>query len=131
MAESTLSLEQPDQKSSRVQRFSLEVVDGPDRGLRFTSTGERTVLGTHASAQLVLHDPTVSRFHCEITLSGRPLLRDLGSRNGTVVDGVSILSAGLGENAVLTLGRTRVRFALDAATLDLPLSPRLRFGSMV
>src|SRR5580692_9445452 len=68
-----------------VQRFWLVVVKGPDVGATFTSASERAVIGTHESADFVLHDETVSRFHCEIDRStGVAVIRDLGSRNGTV-----------------------------------------------
>src|SRR5215470_16710534 len=54
------------------------------------STGERMLVGTHASCDVVLRDPSVSRFHCEIELGGRSVtVRDLGSANGTLVDGVA------------------------------------------
>ena len=90
-----------------VRRFRLLVTAGPDSGVSFTSLGERLVVGTHESADLVLHDRTVSRFHCDITLSeGRAVVRDLGSRNGTLVDGVSIVHAHARSGATLTLGRT-------------------------
>ena len=56
-----------------VQRFTLEVVEGPDQGARFESSGDRAVIGVGASCNMVLTDETVSRFHCEITLArGRP-----------------------------------------------------------
>src|SRR5215468_8078619 len=41
-------------------RFSVVVVSGADAGLRHASTGDRVVIGTHPSADMVLHDPTVS-----------------------------------------------------------------------
>src|SRR5262249_29599405 len=88
-----------------VQRFWLLVVAGPDAGATFTSAGERTVIGTYDTADLVLHDSTVSRFHCEIGPSrGRLLLRDLGSLNGTRVNGVPIGSAFLTSGATISVG---------------------------
>jgi hypothetical protein len=68
-----------------VQRFWLYATSGPDTGTTFSSNGDRITLGTHASANVILHDSTVSRFHCEITpVEGLLMIRDLGSRNGTV-----------------------------------------------
>src|SRR5262249_9418455 len=93
-----LDIEVSDQSHALLQRFRLVVAAGPDAGANFVSTGERSVIGTHESADLRLADPTVSRFHCEIDpTSGRPIVRDLGSLNGTVVNGVSILVAHLQE----------------------------------
>jgi transcriptional regulator with PAS, ATPase and Fis domain len=114
-----------------VQRFWLSVVKGPDAGATFTSAGERAVIGTHESADMVLHDETVSRFHCEIDRStGTAVVRDLGSRNGTVVDGVSVLAAHLRGGSTLSFGRTELRFELHRDPVKVPLSERDRFGSM-
>jgi two-component system response regulator GlrR len=122
-----------------VSGFRLSVVSGPDAGLAFTSAGSRVVIGKDATAQLVLTDRTVSHFHCEIAASPRTpdaegdgvLLRDLGSRNGTLVDGVQVLSAPLRKAALLTLGKTQVRFEPGAEPVRIRLSAKDRFGSMV
>src|SRR5688572_25331275 len=85
-----------------VQRFWLVVTAGPDMGTTYASSGQRTVIGTHPSANLVLSDETVSRFHCEIDLSGGKLgIRDLGSRNGTEVSGVVVTGALLRDHATI------------------------------
>ena len=76
-----------------VRRFRLRVQAGPSAGVVYQSTGARVAIGTHRSNELVLEDRTMSRFHCEIRLvDGRPQLRDLGSRNGTWIDGVGVES---------------------------------------
>jgi two-component system response regulator GlrR len=113
-----------------VRSFRLEVVDQP--GNRFASRGERTVIGTHRSADMVLDDSTVSRFHCEIRIEdGRAVVRDLDSRNGTRVDGVLVWRAQLEDQAVLTIGRTKIRFELGPEDVKVPLSPRQSFGLLV
>src|SRR5438876_8587038 len=72
-----------------IRRFRLNVLTGPDAGTEFVSSGEREVIGSHVSADLVLADRAVSRFHCELSCAeGRILIRDLGSRNGTRVNSV-------------------------------------------
>src|ERR1051326_6535041 len=83
-----------DGEHALVREFRVEVLEGVDRGVRFRSTRERALIGTHASADLVLRDPAISRFHLELALDGgRVLLRDLDSRNGTAVDGVAVQAA--------------------------------------
>lgn len=90
------------------------------------------VIGSHESADLVLQDEAVSRFHCEIDVrAGRPVLRDLESRNGTLLDGVSVLAAIPKDGALLSVGRTKVRFELRTEESRVPLSKRERFGTMV
>jgi two-component system, NtrC family, response regulator GlrR len=113
------------------QRFVLRVEEGPDAGLVYESSGDGVVVGTHASCGFVLTDSAVSRFHCEIGAgSGAPLIRDLGSRNGTRVDGVSVLAAPLGERERYNLSMGRSRLALEWGERDVkvPLSSRTRFG---
>jgi len=115
-----------------VPRISLLVSKGPDAGLSFVSKGACSVIGTHDSADLVLHDPTISRFHCEITTHGpRVTIRDLGSRNGTLVDKTSVVEAYLHSGATVALGRTELRFDLDPEPCQVPISERSQFGSLV
>jgi two-component system response regulator GlrR len=132
--ETTLTLPiDPDERPTHavVPRFWLVVSKGPDTGATFTSAGERAVIGTHESADFVLHDETVSRFHCEIDRSaGTAVVRDLGSRNGTVVDGVSILAGHLRGGSTLSFGRTELRFELHNDPVMVPLSESDRFGTM-
>ena len=52
---------------------------------------ERTTIGREASASLIINHNTVSRHHAEIVYSnGQYLLRDLGSKNGTFLNGVPL-----------------------------------------
>ncbi len=115
-----------------VQRFWLRVLGGAKAGATLHSEAERVVIGTHQSADLVLEDDTVSRFHCEIEVEGgRARIRDLGSRNGTLVDGVSVESAWLHADATLTLGMTEIRFELRSDPVKIALSEKACFGLMV
>jgi transcriptional regulator with PAS, ATPase and Fis domain len=132
--EGTVPLEDVDASlAARVRRFWLVVTEGPDAGTRHLSTGERVVVGTHESADLVLRDDTVSRFHCEIVIAAdaATVLRDLGSRNGTTVDGVRAIEVHLRDGAVVRIGRTALRFELRADEVAMALSPHDRFGSLV
>jgi transcriptional regulator with PAS, ATPase and Fis domain len=115
-----------------VQRFWLRVLTGAQAGTTYHSEAEIVVIGTHDSADFVLEDETVSRFHCEIEVQGgRATVRDLGSRNGTLVDGVSVKEAWLHAGATLTLGTAELRFELRADPVKIALSERESFGLMV
>jgi two-component system response regulator GlrR len=112
--------------------FRLVIVQGREVGRSFTPRSEVVVVGSHPSADVVLRDPAVSRFHCEITVGERPAVRDLGSRNGTVVNGVAVAQAPLAHGAVLTVGATQLRFERTAANeAAMALSQRDRFGRLV
>jgi two-component system, NtrC family, response regulator GlrR len=115
-----------------IDRIDLAVIGGPDVGRTISATGKRVVVGTAEGADLVLTDPTVSRFHSELVLeAGRAIVRDLGSKNGTLVDGVAVIAAPLADGATLTLGKTTVRFAREPGALRPMVSTRDRFGALV
>ena len=119
-------------KGSLVQQLQLVVLDGPDAGLRIRATSDRMRIGKHESCDVVLSDETVSRFHCEVTIeAGRAVVRDLESRNGTVLDGVAIMAGYARSGSVLTLGTTRVRLDLGGDHVLVPLSERSQFGGLV
>ncbi len=84
-----------------IQRFILRDKAGPV----FESSGDRVVIGTHGSCDAKFDDQTMSRFHAEITIDGGiATIRDLGSRNGTRVDGVRVALSQLHEGATCALG---------------------------
>jgi DNA-binding NtrC family response regulator/pSer/pThr/pTyr-binding forkhead associated (FHA) protein len=66
---------------------ALLALFGPKQGLRIPLT-ERLILGRGATADLQLVDGKVSREHCRIDATGaRAMIEDLGSQNGTYVNG--------------------------------------------
>ncbi|HEX3480310.1 MAG TPA: sigma 54-interacting transcriptional regulator [Kofleriaceae bacterium] len=112
--------------------FALEVVDGPGRGQRVEATGKRCMVGVHSSCDLVLADPAVSRFHCELTSGERRVrIRDLGSSNGTKVDGLRIRDADLRGGSLIGIGRMVIRFQYLGRPTHLRLSQRTEFGIVV
>ncbi|HZS40412.1 MAG TPA: sigma 54-interacting transcriptional regulator, partial [Polyangia bacterium] len=96
------------------------------------SKSDRCSIGSLASNDLVLEDPTVSRFHCEITIGeGGARLRDLDSRNGTILDGVRVVEAFLKNGSLVRLGQSTVRFESGGARIHMPLSAGTSFGTLV
>ncbi|MEO7033541.1 MAG: ATP-binding protein [Polyangiaceae bacterium] len=69
----------------------LIVMEGSQAGQKFKIDGD-VVLGRAIDSTVVLEDPEVSRSHMRITRShaGAYIIEDLGSRNGTLVNGVPI-----------------------------------------
>lgn len=115
-----------------IRSFRLHVLSGPDANALYTSTRDRAVIGTHASADLILQDRTASRFHCEIVLEdGRALVRDLGSLNGTRINRVAVVQAYLRGGLSLSVGRTQIRFDFGPDKVKIPLSSENLFGLMV
>jgi two-component system, NtrC family, response regulator GlrR len=114
------------------QGFVLRVTAGPDAGKVHHGEGDRTVVGTHETANLRLTDATVSRFHCEIHSTPRGLLvSDLDSRNGTKVRDVALLRALVPHGSTLQLGKTTIAIELENRVAEVPESERHSFGVMV
>jgi predicted component of type VI protein secretion system len=88
---------------------AIVVVSGPLEGRRIEVEGDLTI--GREGADLDLDDPEVSRRHALLRVVGEGLeLEDLGSRNGTRVNGMRIDSAVPLENdAVIRVGQTRMR----------------------
>jgi pSer/pThr/pTyr-binding forkhead associated (FHA) protein len=90
----------------------LTVVAGPDRGRGFfLKDGVPLLPGRGPAAGGRLHDPGVSRSHCQVEAgAGRVTLIDTGSLAGTPVNGERVTRSGLLPGDVLTLGGTRLAF---------------------
>ncbi len=115
-----------------VRRFRLTTVEGGKPGHAWHSESDRCAIGAAPLNDLVIADPTVSRFHCEVRLgSGGASVRDLNSLNGTLVDGVPVGEAFLRVGSLLRLGGVMLRFDLGAGDNPLLLSDATRFGTLV
>ena len=80
-------------------------------GERFTLSESIISVGRHPDSNLVLADPNVSRNHAEIRPQGdRYAVFDLGSTNGTRVNGVRVDTQVLQDGDELTFGNTKMRF---------------------
>jgi tetratricopeptide (TPR) repeat protein len=89
----------------------LNVIGGADRGKRFDLTLPETRIGRGADQDVVLSDIAVSRRHITVLQEGpRYRLRDLGSGNGTLVNGQRIDTVLLNDGDHIELGNTVLRF---------------------
>ena len=96
---------------------------GPGAGSRFLIDSDLTSVGRHPDADIFLDDVTVSRRHADFIRTGSSVeVRDLGSLNGTYVDGVSIESAPLAEGTEVQVGKFRLTWF--ASRHDLPTAAR-------
>ena len=128
----TISLPADAPRSLSVPRVTLRVQKGPDKGREVTFEKDEVLVGTAEGADLRLSDPTVSRNHCVIRASSQGfVLRDLGSTNGSRIDGVLVHEAIAHLGATLDLGGTRVKLVAERGQLEMPLSATERFGRLL
>lgn len=91
--------------------FLLLIEDNqPSRRLALPSLP--ATIGRAAPAEIILEGGTVSRRHCRLELAGdRLLISDLGSTNGTFVNGEPVTSAvALLDGALIAVGAHRLRY---------------------
>jgi DNA-binding NtrC family response regulator len=90
-----------------VRSLRAEVLEGPDAGKVALSRGETIAVGTGENNDLILTDPTVSRYHADLIGHERGVLVvDQGSTNGSIVSGVRIERGVVPTKSTLKLGRT-------------------------
>ncbi|QDV33251.1 ATP-binding protein [Tautonia plasticadhaerens] len=99
---------------------SLLVVQGADRGRRFSLSDRPTALGRERSSPIRLHDSEVSRRHAEVRPEGDAVFRlvDLGSANGTFVNGLLVDQATLRPGDRVQIGSTVLLFDSSPAAKD-------------
>ena len=116
-----------------VQRFRLQGLNGELEGKSFDSSSDRLQVGSHPLNEVEVRDRTVSRFHCEVFVDreGRAWVKDLGSRNGTRVNGVRVREAELQEGMVLRVGQLELAFTPLAERNELPVTALTSFGTLV
>jgi DNA-binding NtrC family response regulator len=88
------------------------------------------VVGAHASCDLVLADPQVSRRHAELAVLPEGIrIKDLGSTNGTWWQGTKVGEVVVPSGATVQFGATPVRIAA-AEPASLPPSEQDHFGAI-
>ncbi len=86
----------------------LVVVRGENAGSRYALTSDRVRIGRHPDSDIFLDDVTVSRRHAEILsdATGYQVV-DVGSLNGTYVNGERIERAALSDSDQIQVGKYR------------------------
>ncbi|MFF7293905.1 FhaA domain-containing protein [Microbacterium sp. NPDC008134] len=112
-------------------RVSWEAVVDVD-GRRHRITKARTVIGRGTDADITISDAGSSRKHAEILWDGeRAMMRDLGSTNGTKVNGQKLREAALPSDTTITIGRTDLVFRVVPQSAPARVSDATRaFGGI-
>jgi len=79
-------------------------------GDSYALTQPVTKLGRGDQAEIQLDDAGVSRLHCAIILGSDVVIKDLGSTNGTIVDGQTITEAILKDGSIINIGSSTLTY---------------------
>ena len=88
-------------------------------GKRHPILHSHTVIGRGSDADITVDDTGISRRHVEILWDGtRAQVNDLGSTNGSLLNGNPVARAPLPPDSVIDIGRTRIVFRVLAQSAD-------------
>ena len=90
----------------------LTVRTGPQSGERFLIHPGRLTIGRDPGSDFCLNDVTVSRLHSVLSRdSGVVSIKDAGSANGTIVNGVLVDERVLGDGDVVQIGNSQLVYS--------------------
>ena len=101
----------------------LTIVDGKDAGKNIEITKDEILAGRSLDNDFVISDTSVSRKHFKITKEDdRFMISDMGSGNGTKVNGSKITSATLSDGDIISAGTRQIKFEI----LNPDLKPKVQ-----
>lgn len=96
--------------TARPRGFCLRTIEGVPPDEVYVLEG-RSRIGRSEEGEIVLLDPSVSRAHALVeVVAGEAIVRDLGSTNGSFLNGRRIDAESLRDGDELRFGNTRMRF---------------------
>ncbi|HVV48538.1 MAG TPA: sigma 54-interacting transcriptional regulator [Polyangia bacterium] len=110
----------------------LLIVKGPDRGESIAIGRVSFTLGSGSGCDVPLSDPTISRRHLGVEPGpDGVMLRDLGSTNGSFVQGARFNELVLGYGTEVTIGKTVLKYVPNEEAIDLLPSESESYGALV
>ncbi len=104
--EKTIIVKPGQQIPRSISNLRLEVLVGPNQGSRFEITTAGAAVGRKDENNIVIKEETISGHHAKITFqNGAFFLQDLGSSNGTFINGKQIQSCQLNHGDVFKFGK--------------------------
>ena len=92
-------------KSARITDPVISIIKGPQTGNTFEIIDPETSIGRDPANAIFLNDMTVSRTHAKIVRTPfGTTIEDLGSLNGTWVDGAIVTAAPLHDGSTVQIG---------------------------
>ncbi|HEY6475231.1 MAG TPA: sigma 54-interacting transcriptional regulator [Polyangia bacterium] len=109
----------------------LLIVKGPDRGESIAIGRVSFTLGSGSGCDVPLSDPTISRRHLGVEPGPEGvMLRDLGSTNGSFVQGSRFNELTLGFGTEVTIGKTVLKYVPNEEAIDLEPSESESYGAL-
>jgi pSer/pThr/pTyr-binding forkhead associated (FHA) protein len=92
--------------------FQLTIAEGKEAGKEFVFDQAQVVIGRTADCDVILYDPGVSRKHARIFSQGKSYyVEDMGSSNGTKVNGSVVKKKQLADGDAVALGPVVFNFS--------------------
>jgi pSer/pThr/pTyr-binding forkhead associated (FHA) protein len=93
----------------------LTIESGPDAGHTYRATENALRMGRSPDNDLILRDPATSGHHARVERRGDQFwIVDLGSTNGTLVNGEPVIEKQLSDGDAIAIGQNTLRFTLEA-----------------
>jgi hypothetical protein len=111
----TVVFRQPDAAAApeSARRAYLLVATEGQVAVQFDLGGPLITVGRASDNDVIVDDPMVSRHHCQLKLQhGAYGFVDLGSRNGSLVNGQQVQEVALGPGDVIQIGNTTIEFGI-------------------
>jgi DNA-binding NtrC family response regulator len=112
-------------------RGRLLIVKGPDKGEAIAIAELAVTIGSGPGNDVLLTDPTISRKHLQVEPRAEGvILRDLGSTNGSFVQGARFQELTLGFGTEVTIGQTVLKYVPSEERLELQPSDEEAYGAL-
>ncbi|MFA4985665.1 MAG: FHA domain-containing protein [Candidatus Brocadiia bacterium] len=98
-------------KGPDIPIYVLEIIEGGEIGKQYRMGTETCTIGRHAGNTIVISDTLVSNYHAEVSKEAIGyFLNDLGSTNGSQVNGQRVVKSPLAVGTEVKIGETRMIF---------------------